>query len=388
VEGKPAVRGLVWLTFAGYAAFVVSWVVAGTLEPHYSHLEQGVSELAARNAAHPWIVTAGIAALAVSLGALGAALAPVLPRRRALPVALFAAAAVATALVAAFQLDCGMAVDHRCEQLWRAGQLSWHQDAHLWADFAGQVLLLFTPFALARSLWPGTVAMVALGAGVTGVVIALLSFAAYNVPGVAGGLVQRAGLGVLLVWVVTVGVGILHATRRPSRPGRLVSVRPRDFLARGWTGDGELVLRPFFLGRLFAQRCEATRASTPVSEQVWRIDDRADFGGGRSESRQMYADFVAGDHVRLTAGDLPDGADVWLEEGGFRISDFRMAWPIGPLPVTVRCVDRSYVEPDGTLVNRIDVCTLGPRIPLARATFRVRPTPVSHSEPGARHALA
>jgi hypothetical protein len=77
--------------------------------------------------------------------------------------------------------------------------------------------------------------------------------------------------------------------------------------------------------------------------------------------------------VRLTADDLPDGADVQLEEGGFRLPDFRMAWPIGPLPVLLRCVDRSYVEPDGTFVNRIDVCTLGPRIPLARVTFRMRP---------------
>jgi hypothetical protein len=373
VTGRSTARALVWAAFAAYALFVVSWLVAGALEPHYSHLEQGVSELAARNAQHRWIVTAGIGAAAISFGALGAALALTLPRRRALPAALFAGIAVATALSAAWPLDCGMALDRHCEDLWHAGRLSWQHDGHLWASLAAQLLLVLTPFALARSLWPGTTAAVGLAAGVEGVAIAVVIFIAYFVPGAADGLIQRAGLAVLLVWIVVVGVGVLHATRRPRPPGGLIPIRPRDFFARSWTGDGELVLRPFFLGRFLAQRCDATRRSATLTGDVWRIDDEARFEGGHVERRQMYAELVAGDHVHVTSGDLLDGADIQLEEGGFRMADFRMAWPIGPLPVIVRCVDRSFVERDGTFVNRFDVCTPGPRIPVARVTFRMRP---------------
>ena len=76
--------------------------------------------------------------------------------------------------------------------------------------------------------------------------------------------------------------------------------------------------------------------------------------------------------MRLTANDLVDGADVWLEPDGFRLSEFRMAWPIGPIPLIIRCVDRSYFEPDGTFVNLIDVYSLGLRVPVARVTFRMR----------------
>jgi hypothetical protein len=216
---------------------------------------------------------------------------------------------------------------------------------------------------------------VALVAGVEGVAIAVVVTVAYAVPGAADGLIQRASLGVLLVWILVVGVGVLYATRRPRAPGNLIPIGPRDFFARGWTGDGELVLRPFFIGRLLAQRCEATRRSASVSGDLWRIDDEARFDHGHVERRQMYAELVSGDRVHVTAGDLLDGADIHLEEGGFRIADFRMAWPIGPLPVIVRCVDRSYVEPDGTFVNRFDVCTPGPRVPVARVTFRMRPNP-------------
>src|SRR5215212_3846963 len=71
-KGAPVARKLVWLSFAGQAAFIASWIVAGALEPRYSHLEEGVSALAARNAAHPWIVTAGLIALGIAIGAIAA----------------------------------------------------------------------------------------------------------------------------------------------------------------------------------------------------------------------------------------------------------------------------------------------------------------------------
>jgi hypothetical protein len=378
VAGRSAARTLVWATFAGQAAFVVSWIVAGALEPHYTHVLQGVSELAARNAAHPWIVTAGIAVLGLSLLALAGALALMLPHRRALPVALFALTGVAMLAAAAFPLDCGFGVDHHCRALWRAGELSWREDAHIWADVASQFALLATPFALARALWPGTPAAVALHAGAVGVLIAAASTVAFGVQGAAGGLIQRADLAVLHVWVLIVGGAVLWATRAPGRRAEapLIPMRPREFFARSWTGEGELVLRPLWLGRFFRQRVEARRESISISERVWRIDDEAHFGGGRFERRRMYCEFVADDHVRLTATDLIDGADVWLEPEGFRLAEFRMAWPIGPLPVIVRCVDRSYFEDDGTFVNTMDLYSLGPRIPLARVTFRMRPSDV------------
>lgn len=361
-----------WLAFTGQALFMASWIVAGALQPHYSHGEQAVSELAAANAAHAWIVTVGIAAAGLSLLAMAAGLALVLERRRALPVALFAGAGLVMALAAVFPLDCGATVDHTCSALSHAGKLSWEHYAHLWLGLLEMGLLLLTPFALARACWPGTTAAAVLGCGAAGIAIAAASSIAYALPGSADGLIQRADLAVLLVWVLIVGGWIVWAMRGAPRTSDLIPMRPREFLARSWTGEGELVLRPFFIGRRFAQRVEARRESIWISERVWRIDDEAHFGSGRFERRNMYCEFVSEDHVRLTADDLIDGADVWLEPEGFRLSEFRMAWPIGPVPLIVRCVDRSRFEPDGTFVNRIDLYSLGPRIPVARVTFRMR----------------
>jgi hypothetical protein len=371
VGGRSTARALVWTAFGGQALFFASWIVAGAVEPHYSHVQRYVSELSARNAAHPWIETVGLAAFGVSLVALGAAVFAGLPRRRLLPAALFALAGAAGLATAIFPLDCSTTVDHHCKVLQDASALSWHHYTHLWAGLANRVFLVLTPFALARALWPGTSAAVLLSCGATGIAIGVLT-AFGDSPGAASGLIQRVGLAVVLIWVLLVGVWILWATRGSARTSALIPMRPREFLARRWTGGGVLVLRPFFLGRLFAQRVEARRESVWISDSVWRIDDEAYFGDGRFERRQMYCEFVSDSHVRLTANDLPDGADVWLEPEGFRLSEFRMAWPVGPFPVIVRCVDRSYFEPNGTFVNLIDIYSLGLRIPVARVTFRMR----------------
>jgi hypothetical protein len=382
-------RKLVWIALAGQVLFVVSWVVAGALEPGYSHADQGVSELGARGTEHPWIANAGIVVLGLSFASIGIALRAALPARRASRVAtaLFLGAAV-TIVVAGFaRLDCGLS-DQRCEDLWRAGQLSWHEDVHLWASFVGQLLLGATPFAIARALWPGPVAPLAVGAGVAGIAIGVASFFLYGVDGAPSGLIQRFGFLVLLVWVVILAVGILHATRPEPRPGQLVRIRPRDFFAHEWSGEGKLVVWPFFLWRRLAEPFDAHRSATWISDNVWRFDDEARYGHGIVRRRRMYCEFVSDERVLITAGDLPEGAEVLIEEDGYRMKPFRMSFPIGPVGVPIRVHDVSYVEPDGTLANVFEARMLVLGLRVARVTFRVRPVVGGAGEATPQHAPA
>jgi hypothetical protein len=77
-------RPLAWFVLAGQLAFIVSWVVAGSLEPGYSHIDHYVSDLGARGARHPWIVNAGLITMGLSIAALAPALLGTLPRPRLL----------------------------------------------------------------------------------------------------------------------------------------------------------------------------------------------------------------------------------------------------------------------------------------------------------------
>lgn len=163
-----------------------------------------------------------------------------------------------------------------------------------------------------------------------------------------------------------VATGVLWETRRPRGPGDLIPMRPRDFLARAWSGEGELVLWPYGMVATShdASRSPATRSGSPIASGASR--SASDYGDGRVQRRSTYCEFVSDDHVRLTASDLPDGADVMLGEGGYRIAPWRMNWPLGPISLPIRCRDVSRVAPEGTFVNVIEARTAVFDLPLAQ----------------------
>jgi len=388
MAGRTTTRSLAWLAIAAQAVFIVAWIVAGALQPGYSHLREGVSALGAQHAAHPWIVNGAIVLEGLSLLAVGVALRAVLPRRPAtlVTLGLFAAAAVVVVLTAVFRIDCSMIPGSRCEHLFKAGALSAEHDAHIWLALAASVLIVLTPFALARALWPSPLAMAALMSGgfglVAGFAVGALGQASEN-----PGLGERIQLLLLHLWVLELAVGALYVTRRPPALGPLIPLRPRDFFAREWAGTGELIFRPLFVGRLFALRGVARRSATWVSDRVWRFDDELDLGG-LVHRRLTFCEFVTDRKVRLTAGDFPDGAEAVVEEGGYRVRPFRAAFPLGPVPVIVTCHDRSRMQSDGTFVNDFDIRVPGLGIPFARLTFRVQPIDPPRDSAGEPDALA
>ena len=133
------------------------------------------------------------------------------------------------------------------------------------------------------------------------------------------------------------------------------------------------MVRPFFLWRRFARPFEAHRRATFVSDRLIRFDDEAHFAPGRVRRRRTYCEFVSDERIELTAGDLPEGATVQVEEEGYRLTPFRMDFPIGPVSLPIRVHDVSSVEADGTLLNTFEARALVLGVRLARLTFKVRP---------------
>ena len=371
---RSTARALAAGAIAAQVVFVVAGVVAGAIDSGYSHVEDGVSALGGRHAEHPWIVNTAIVLFGLSFVAIGLALRAVLPRRRArtAAVVLFVAAGIVIGAAGFLPIDCSFS-QQSCEDAWRAGELSWQTDAHIWASLISQVLIASLPFAIAAALRPGPVSTVALAIGVFAVAATAVGMALAFAEVGDYGVGQRIGLFLVHGWIVIVAIGVLYATRRPPRPGRLVPIRPRDFVASEWRGEGELSLRPLWFWGRFAQRFEAHRRTTWLSERAFRMDDESHFGEGRSQKRTMYCEFVTAELVRITAADLPDGAEMRIEDEGYRMTPFRMAFPLGPLPLLVRCRDESWVDDDGTFVNVTEVEDVVFRVPLARLTFRVRP---------------
>ena len=373
-RNRGLVRALAWAVIAAQPVFVLAWIVAGALDPGYSHLNQSVSDLGARFAEHPWIVNAGFVVLGLSIAALAPGLLATLPRRApaVAAAALFLFVGASMAAMGFLPIDCSFSQES-CENRFNAGDVSWQMQTHAWLGLALVLALVSTPFAIWWALRRNPLGLIAFASGVFGLLIGIGGFAFGSADSDGDGLANRIEYVFMHAWLLEVAIGILYSTRRPPAPSDLIPLLPRDFVARTWTGEGELVLRPFFLGRRLPVRFPASRKTTWISERIWRMDDEARFGDGRSLTRRTFVEFLSDEHARLTASDLPYGADVYVEEGGYRIAPFRMTYPLGPLPLAFSCRDLSYVEPDGTFVNVTDVRTPVGEIPLARLYFRVRP---------------
>ena len=369
-------RRLAWFALAGQVAFVAAWVIAGALQPGYSHLAQPFSELGARNAAHPAVMDLGLVALGLSVAALGPALLATLPARPATRVAagLFGLAGLAVVVAAALPLDCSLTVDHACSHRFNAGELSWQTSAHIWAGLVFDIAFAATPFAVARALWPRHAAQLALAAASAATPILVGTFVIGGIAHGGIGLVQRLAFVSVHIWVFAVAIGVLAATRgpRPAVRGEVIPVRPRDFFGRAWEGDGELVIWPPLLWRRSPRPFRFHREITWESDEVWIVEDRVDYRDGERYVRRMVAELAGPDRVHVTADDMPGGAELHLEEGGYRVSPYRLVMPVGPLRFTLRPRDEvRRGGSEGALDWTIRFSWLG--LPVSRLRGIVRP---------------
>ncbi len=374
IPGPGLARLLAGFALAGGFVFVVSSIVAGALEPGYSHLEEGISALSTSDARHPWIVAGGLILFGLSVAALGPAMRAVLPRRRAANLVAWCLliAGVGFAVAGALPMDCSLSVDERCRTLSDAGELSWHHYPHLWVGLVIQVALSVAPFAVIRALWPRPAAIALLSGSIPAVAFGIVAIPLYGLEGAPDGLIQRVQYAPLFLFLLLLAGGVLHSTRPEPRMPKPTPLRPREFFGRAWTGEGQLLLYPTFLWRRFAPRFRARRETTWLSDEAFVVEDRAEFLSGHVESRRRFCELVAPDRFRITSADLLEPTELRVDESGFRVAPYRMRVPYGPVGVTLRCWDELRLEPDGTLVDTIDMRFLG--VPVARVVVRARLT--------------
>lgn len=366
-------RALAWFAIAAQAAFVAAWVVAGALEDGYSHLDHHVSELGADGAANPNAMNAAIVVLGLSFVALAAALHRTLPRRRAAwaAVGLFLLAGLAIVVGGLFNADCSTAIHSDCQERWDRWEVDTAAKVHGWAALAGQVFLFPTPFVLARALWNRPVAAPLLAAGAVGVAVAIVTSVVFRVDHAPDGLTQRVGLMAIHVWAILIAIGVLWATRRAPAPPPPTPMRPSDFFATSWQGEGELVPWPYLLWRRFPQRLAIRRDATFLSDEAWIFDDRAWLPDGTLiEERRVHCTLESPDRVRVVSDRLLGTTEILLEEDGYRVMPYRVAIPVGPIHFGLTVRDSATVR-DGTLVNRLRVSWFG--LPVARIEVRARP---------------
>ena len=145
----------------------------------------------------------------------------------------------------------------------------------------------------------------------------------------------------------------------------------RRFFTGRWQGQGELA--PQGPARLVLARgpVQLEGRSEWLSETVWRVHERFTLGAGAGFERHMWMEQTGPARVHATADDMPLGAEIELDAGGFRFRRFRSWLVYRGVRFRLGCTSETRVAADGVMhaTIRLDFW----RIPVAtlRLTLRV-----------------
>ena len=144
----------------------------------------------------------------------------------------------------------------------------------------------------------------------------------------------------------------------------------RRFFSGRWTGAGTLA--PHGPARLVLRQTPVRLEGRGewLSETVWRVSERFALEGGFAFERRMFMEQTAPGRVRATADDIPLGAEVELDAGGFRFRRFRSWLRYRGVRFRLGCASETRVAADGALDATIRLDWL--RLPVATLRLEIR----------------
>ena len=140
-------RNLAAWAITAQVLFALSWIVAGWAQPTYSHLDQAISDLAARHARYPGILMVGMLVFGSGLVALAIALRRTVGVRARLGIGVLLAAAALMPVSAFARVDCATS-SAACRARVAADIESGQQSLH---NLGG--LLLFVLLCVSMLVW-------------------------------------------------------------------------------------------------------------------------------------------------------------------------------------------------------------------------------------------
>ncbi|HJS92648.1 MAG TPA: hypothetical protein VJ741_00190 [Solirubrobacteraceae bacterium] len=157
----------------------------------------------------------------------------------------------------------------------------------------------------------------------------------------------------------------------------LTPLRPREFFALTWSGEGEWIAAAWL--RRLARRprnFSFTTATTFLTDEVWLVHDTLTWENGRAENRSGLARLIAPDRVSLRYDDMLGGTDLWLRPDGFTFSPYQImaAMPPLPFPLVIGAEDAcEWDATSGELTDTLRLRLFG--VPIGRMVMRLRPAP-------------
>src|SRR5262245_17246331 len=107
-----------------------------------------------------------------------------------------------------------------------------------------------------------------------------------------------------------------------------------------------------------------------LTDTIWRVHERFALGAGAGFERRMFMEQTAPGRVHATADDMPLGAELALDAGGFRFRRFRSWLPYRGVRLRLGCTSDTRVAADGVMhaTIRLDLW----HVPVATLRLTIR----------------
>jgi hypothetical protein len=123
----------------------------------------------------------------------------------------------------------------------------------------------------------------------------------------------------------------------------------RRFFAGRWQGQGELVPRGPARLVLACGPVQLEGRGEWLSETVWSVHERFTLGADFDFERRMFMQQTGPGRVHATADDMPLGAEIELDAGGFRFRRFRSWLVYRGVRFRLGCTSDTRVAEDGAM---------------------------------------
>ena len=146
----------------------------------------------------------------------------------------------------------------------------------------------------------------------------------------------------------------------------------REVFARPWAGEATL-WRPWWLRWVpllptgFGFRTEVTSQGAGLV-----VNDTQTFPNGRVWQRTMYCEPTGPNGWRMSAADMPGGAEITVGSDGYSFAYTIWALVFGPVKVRLKCRDEVRFVDEASLIDTIEMRFLG--IHVGTVTMRLRRT--------------
>lgn len=148
----------------------------------------------------------------------------------------------------------------------------------------------------------------------------------------------------------------------------------REVFARPWTGAAT-IWRPWWLRWLPV--ASHFQFSTEISDVALAetsglvVHDTVTFPNGQKWQRTMRAQLLGPGHWKVSATDMPGGAEVRVTVDSFRFTRYTIVAPVfGPIRVPLRCRDEVNLVDASTMIDKIEMHYLG--VHVGTVTMRLK----------------